>query len=277
MSPTVKRFSARDILFHYAPAVSTSPEKGGRTWSPRWVISIPGPTGRRILSGTGRAAGRVTWMMRQGEQATAEALRALSNRSWTPGPWVLAEDGALPVDVMEALSTQYGEGGWRLATADEIASRPAPGDGDEYAVAAADYEAELAVARAKAAGFEVVKAAPAATPASVVAPVVQSPPPMPAELYHYNGSPTASATIEVLVTLVSADRGGRHLVWKPGMAGWTPATDLPEVAAKLPPVPPPFPGVEEAIAEVAGRAVTPEGLSALVMEAVKAALAAQAE
>lgn len=271
MTPKTKRFSATDVLFHFVPAASTTPEKGGRTWSPRWILSIPGPTGRRVLA----RAGRPVWMMRQGEAAVEEALRALSNRSWLPGPWVIADDGTLPETVTEALSIQYGEGGWRLATADEIASRPAPGEGgDEYAQAAAEFAAEQAVARARAAGFEVVAKAPTAVPAPTA---IQVPPPMPAEeVYHYNNSPQAWATPTMLINMVAADRGGRHLVWKPGMTGWTPATDIPEVAAKLPPTPPPFPGVEDPGGQAA-QAVTPEGLSALVMEAVKAALAAQTE
>lgn len=268
MTPKTKRFSATDVLFHFVPAASTTPEKGGRTWSPRWILSIPGPTGRRVLA----RAGRPVWMMRQGEAAVEEALRALSNRSWLPGPWVIADDGTLPETVTEALSIQYGEGGWRLATADEIASRPAPGEGgDEYAQAAAEFAAEQAVARARAAGFEVVAKAPTASPTPVAAPI--APPPLPAEeVYHYNGSTSPWATPSMLVNMVAADRGGRHLVWKPGMTGWTPATDIPEVKSALPPVPPPFPG-DMAPAE----AVTPQGLAALVMEAVKAALAAQDE
>ncbi len=71
------------------------------------------------------------------------------------------------------------------------------------------------------------------------------PPPGAGQPMHYSGS---SGTTEELNAVeiarrLAAEPGGRHLVWKAGMSGWTPAADLPEVAQALaalgPPPPPP--------------------------------------
>lgn len=255
------RLSPNDVKFLSVPAMAMAPEKGGRTWSPRWVIAVPTPTGLRLV---GRA-GRPVWVQ---QRDVGAALRSLASRTWTVGPWVLGEGDALPEEAVGLLEKNYGEAGWRLATPEEIALRGETTDVADYSAALDEYEAERATARLAGRGLVVAPASPRpASPATTAA----TPPPMPEELFHYNGSGVAWATQAMLVNMVAADRNGRHLVWKPGMAGWTPAADVPEVAAKLPPVPPPFPrGAEEA--RVTSPAVTPAALAEMVQQAVAEAL-----
>ena len=80
-------------------------------------------------------------------------------------------------------------------------------------------------------------------------PPTAAPPPPPGNggTLHYSGADGSQRELSVadVARLLAADPGGRHLVWKTGMAGWTPAADVPEVAAQLaaaaPPPPPPPP------------------------------------
>lgn len=253
------RLSPNEVKFIPVPAAAAAPEKGGRTWSPRWVIAIPTPTGPRLV---GRA-GRPVWVQ---QRDVGAVLRSLAARTWAVGPWPVGEGDSLPEEAKSLLSKNYSEGGWRLASPEEIALRGETADVADYTSALETYEAERATARLAGRGL-VVQPAPAATQVAV-----QSPPPMPVEVYHYNGSTSPWATPSMLVNMVAADRAGRHLVWKPGMAGWTPAIEIPEVAAQLPPVPPPFP-----VATAPTGTVTPAALEGMVAQAVQAALAARDE
>ncbi len=83
--------------------------------------------------------------------------------------------------------------------------------------------------------------------ANLVPPPAAAPPPPPgagAKL-HYSGASGGQEELSVaeIAQRLAADPGGRHLVWKAGMSGWTPAKDVPEVAQALaaaaPPPPPP--------------------------------------
>lgn len=249
------RLSPDQIKFIFVPGTTTAPEKGGRTWSPRWVISVPTPTGHRLV---GRA-GRPVWVQ---QRDVGAVLRSLAARTWAVGPWPVGDNDTIPEEAKSLLSKNYAEGGWRLASPEEIANRGETSDVADYAQALDAYEAERATARL--AGRGLVVQADAAPPAAGVA--------APAEVYHYNGSTSPWATPSMLVNMVAADRAGRHLVWKPGMAGWTPAIEIPEVAAQLPPVPPPFP-----VATAPTGTVTPAALEGMVAQAVQAALAARDE
>jgi len=83
--------------------------------------------------------------------------------------------------------------------------------------------------------------------ANLVPPPAAAPPPLPGagEKLHYSGADGGNTELSVaeVAQRVAADPGGRHLVWKTGMAGWSPAKDVPEVAQALaaaaPPPPPP--------------------------------------
>jgi membrane protease subunit (stomatin/prohibitin family) len=73
-----------------------------------------------------------------------------------------------------------------------------------------------------------------------------APPPPVSAMFHYNapdGSSTQASAADIASRL-RADPGGRHLVWKDGMPGWTDARSVPEIASLLsagggPPPPPP--------------------------------------
>jgi membrane protease subunit (stomatin/prohibitin family) len=86
---------------------------------------------------------------------------------------------------------------------------------------------------------EVPELAAALPPPPVAAP---PPPPMPST-YHYSGpGGQGQKTLDQVVAEVSANPGAAHHVWQAGWAGWKPATEVPEIAAKLgPPGPPPPP------------------------------------
>jgi len=60
--------------------------------------------------------------------------------------------------------------------------------------------------------------------------------------YHGPDGQTLQLSAADVATRVQAG-GGTHLVWRPGMASWTDATQLAEVQAELVPAPPPLPGV----------------------------------
>jgi superfamily II DNA or RNA helicase len=56
-------------------------------------------------------------------------------------------------------------------------------------------------------------------------------------MYHYHGGPTDQAELdiqEIANRVAAAPQGYHHHVWKAGMAGWTRAEDVPEIAALLP-------------------------------------------
>jgi membrane protease subunit (stomatin/prohibitin family) len=81
-------------------------------------------------------------------------------------------------------------------------------------------------------------------------PAHAAPPPLPsADLWHYNGpSGQGQMTIADLVARITADRGGNHMVWKPGWPAWKGWAEVAEVASQLPPAPaapPPLPGQEK--------------------------------
>ncbi len=80
-------------------------------------------------------------------------------------------------------------------------------------------------------------AAPAAAPAT--------PPPAPSlSQFHYAGPGGQSGPhgVEEVVRRVVAEPDARHVVWQAGWPSWKPASDVPEIAAQLPAVPPPPPG-----------------------------------
>ncbi len=81
--------------------------------------------------------------------------------------------------------------------------------------------------------------------ANLVPPPAGGPPPPPGAgaPLHYSGASGSTEELSVaeIAQRIAADPDGRHLVWKPGMSGWTPAKDLPEVAAAIAPTPPPPP------------------------------------
>ncbi|MFZ5480851.1 MAG: SPFH domain-containing protein [Myxococcota bacterium] len=73
-----------------------------------------------------------------------------------------------------------------------------------------------------------------------------APPPLPgAATFHYAGDDGQQVTLNAgeIAAKVRASPGGRHLVWREGMAGWTAAREVPEIAGQLggPPGPPPLP------------------------------------
>lgn len=81
-----------------------------------------------------------------------------------------------------------------------------------------------------------------------VPPPAAAPPPLPGAgaTYHYNGSGgSGEKSLDEVVKAVGADPSGAHHVWQAGWAGWKPAKDVPEIAARLgaggPPPPPPLP------------------------------------
>jgi hypothetical protein len=78
------------------------------------------------------------------------------------------------------------------------------------------------------------------------APPPPAPPPLPVA-FHYagdDGTTVVLAANEVAVR-VRANPNGRNLVWREGMANWTNAADVPDIAQHLratpPPLPPPLP------------------------------------
>jgi membrane protease subunit (stomatin/prohibitin family) len=81
---------------------------------------------------------------------------------------------------------------------------------------------------------------------ALVPPAAPPPPPAPpADVrFHYHGAAgqLELSAVEVKARLM-ADPGGRHLVWRQGMAGWTEAREVPEVinagGGMAPPPPPP--------------------------------------
>lgn len=80
---------------------------------------------------------------------------------------------------------------------------------------------------------------------ALIPPAAPPPPPMagPEPRFHYAG-PTGQAELGAseIRAKVQADPAGRHLVWKAGMAEWTEAAKVPEIAnAGGPPMPPPPP------------------------------------
>lgn len=71
-----------------------------------------------------------------------------------------------------------------------------------------------------------------------------APPPLPpAETWHYAGPDGQQLELAAnqIADRVKANPGGRHLVWKEGMAGWTAAGEVAEIAAVLKKGPPPLP------------------------------------
>jgi hypothetical protein len=71
-----------------------------------------------------------------------------------------------------------------------------------------------------------------------------APPPLPPMvMFHYAGPDNAQVQLSPndIATRVRANPGGRHLCWRDGMAGWTNAADVPEIAALLRGGPPPLP------------------------------------
>lgn len=75
--------------------------------------------------------------------------------------------------------------------------------------------------------------------------VPPAPPPLPGgAVFHYTGEDDQSVTLSAgdVAARLRAAPGGRHIVWRDGMAGWTNAREVPEIAALLgggPPPPPP--------------------------------------
>lgn len=73
----------------------------------------------------------------------------------------------------------------------------------------------------------------------------EQPPPMasiPNPSFHYagpNGQQEAKAS--EIAEQVKANPAGRHLVWKQGFSGWTPAAEVPEIQAHVNAGPPPLP------------------------------------
>lgn len=75
--------------------------------------------------------------------------------------------------------------------------------------------------------------------------VPPAPPPLPGGVvFHYTGEDDQPLSLSAgdVAARVRATPAGRHLVWRDGMPGWTPARDVPEIASLLgggPPPPPP--------------------------------------
>lgn len=83
-------------------------------------------------------------------------------------------------------------------------------------------------------------ASAAAAPGVVAPPAV--PPPLPSASYHYAGpSGQVQAAADEVARRVGQDRSARHLVWMPGWSAWKPWSEVPEIAALVPPAPPPLP------------------------------------
>jgi len=79
--------------------------------------------------------------------------------------------------------------------------------------------------------------------AATGAPAGPTPPPLPGQVqYHVEsgGQATGPFTVEQLQSAIAAGQvGAATLVWSPGMAQWTPAAQVPALAALLTPPPPP--------------------------------------
>ena len=79
--------------------------------------------------------------------------------------------------------------------------------------------------------------------AATGAPAGPTPPPLPGQVqYHVEsgGQATGPFTVEQLQSAIAAGQvGAATLVWSPGMAQWTPAGQVPALAALLTPPPPP--------------------------------------
>jgi hypothetical protein len=66
------------------------------------------------------------------------------------------------------------------------------------------------------------------------------PPPMATASYQYNGpSGQSTKSLDEVVAAVQANPGGSHHVWQAGWSGWKTPQEVPEIAARLPPPPPP--------------------------------------
>jgi membrane protease subunit (stomatin/prohibitin family) len=78
--------------------------------------------------------------------------------------------------------------------------------------------------------------------ASLVPPA-PPPPPSAGATFHYTGADNVATQLSAgdIAARVRADAGGRHLVWREGMAVWTAAAQVPEIAALLNGGPPPLP------------------------------------
>ena len=103
-----------------------------------------------------------------------------------------------------------------------------------------------------------------------------APPPLPqAAGYHYSGpGGQGQMSIDQVVSAVSADRGGKHLVWQEGWAAWKPWSEVPDIAGRVPPpqsAPPPIPG---AAAAAVYHYNGPEGASEKSLDEVVAAVKA---
>ena len=75
-------------------------------------------------------------------------------------------------------------------------------------------------------------------------PMAAAPPPPPPQpqnqIFHYSGpSGQAQGTAQQLAAKIMANRGGTHHVWAPGWSGWKAWSDVPEIAAQVPPPTPP--------------------------------------
>lgn len=121
----------------------------------------------------------------------------------------------------------HGPGGQLDLTAREIAQRVAADRGGAHSVWAPGWP-----------GWKSWKDVP-----EVAALLPPAPPPVPNATFHYVGDSDAPVTLTAaeVVARVAAAPGGRHLVWRDGFPTWTPAREVPEIAALLssPPPPPP--------------------------------------
>lgn len=117
------------------------------------------------------------------------------------------------------------------------------GTADVVARVAADPSGSHMVWKPGFAGWKTFREVPELAAALPPPPVAAPPPPPMPSTYHYNGpGGQGQKTLDQVVAEVAANPAGPHHVWQAGWAGWKPAAEVPEIAARLgPPGPPPPP------------------------------------
>ena len=136
-----------------------------------------------------------------------------------------------PPPPMATVYHYHGPAGQAQGSASDIAARVAADRTGNHMVWAAGFPAWKPWSEVG----EIVALVPPAAP----------PPPPVALRFHYHGAAgQAELGAAEIWARVQADPGGRHLVWRQGMAGWVEAKDVAEIRAAapaLPPGPPPPP------------------------------------
>jgi membrane protease subunit (stomatin/prohibitin family) len=160
-------------------------------------------------------------------------------------PKFIIENVSLPTEVEQAMDkrTQMGVLGnldqytkFQTANAIEDAANNPGGAGDAMGLG-------LGVGLGQQAAASMTRAAAPAAPAA--APPTAGPPPLPTAAQWFvavNGQQTGPLEADALQQLAAAGQlTAATLVWRNGMAQWTAASDVPEVASVLGSVPPPLP------------------------------------